>query len=342
MVKKRAFKAGDLFIIKSNPQLNKESFHFNKAGYPYFTRTAFNNGVLGYVDYLDEEHKIKGNSLAIGMIEMRFHYMERDFYAGQFTKTAFPTFSDFNEHIALYFITLFGKFQKTFQGILIRDFEKTFSNLKIELPIGDDNQIDFSYMEDYIRGLEKTRLRALETYFNTKGLSEHELTDVEKKLAVKAKYKTYNIIDIFDVKNTQSIMSRDVIENSGTTPYLTAGAINNAVGSYIQYDERCIDKGNCIFIGGKTFVVTYQENDFYSNDSHNLALYLKEDNKKTRENQLFMATAIYNSLCDKYSWGNSISKKKIQADTVSLPVDGKGNPDYDYMIGIYASNKRWR
>lgn len=43
-----------------------------------------------------------------------------------------------------------------------------------------------------------------------------------------------------------------------------------------------MDKGNCIFIGGKTFVVTYQEKDFFSNDSHNLTLRLKEESKGVR------------------------------------------------------------
>jgi len=112
----KQFKAGTLFEIKSNPQLNKESFNFAATGYPYFTRTAFNNGILGYVDYLDDEHKIGGNSLAIGMIEMRFHYMETDFYAGQFTKTAFPKFKGFNKRLALYFRCCSASIKKSFRA----------------------------------------------------------------------------------------------------------------------------------------------------------------------------------------------------------------------------------
>lgn len=80
----------DLFEVKSNPQLNKDSFNFTKTSeYPYFTRTVLNNGIAGYVNYLDEEHKIRGNSIAVGMLGMQFFYMEKDFYAGQFTKTIF-------------------------------------------------------------------------------------------------------------------------------------------------------------------------------------------------------------------------------------------------------------
>jgi hypothetical protein len=124
----------------------------------------------------------------------------------------------------------------------------------------------------------------------------------------------YNIIDIFEVKNTGNILSRDITENSGNTPYLCASGENNAVSSYISYDDKYLDQGNCIFIGGKTFVVTYQEKDFYSNDSHNLVLYLKDKDKRKRSYQIFLASCITRSLGHKYTWGDSISNKKIQKD----------------------------
>ncbi|MCT7027578.1 restriction endonuclease subunit S, partial [Salmonella enterica subsp. enterica serovar Minnesota] len=67
--------AGELFDVKSNPQLDKSSFVFtedNENTYPYFTRTVLNNGIAGYVEYLDEDHKISGNSIAVGMLGMQF------------------------------------------------------------------------------------------------------------------------------------------------------------------------------------------------------------------------------------------------------------------------------
>lgn len=67
----KEFLIKDLFEVISNPQLDKSEFTFSKKSeYPYFTRTENNNGILGYVDYLDDEHLIKGNSLAVGMISM--------------------------------------------------------------------------------------------------------------------------------------------------------------------------------------------------------------------------------------------------------------------------------
>ena len=91
-----------------------------------------------------------------------------------------------------------------------------------------------------------------------------------------------------------------------------------------------MDRGNCIFIGGKTFVVTYQEKDFFSNDSHNLALRLKDESKRSKDIQLYIATCIKKSLGHKYSWGDSISNKKIKNDIIALPYSGEV-PDYDSM-----------
>lgn len=130
-------------------------------------------------------------------------------------------------------------------------------------------------------------------------------------------------------------MSRDLVLDSGKTPYLCASSENNAVSSYVSYDERYIDKGNCVFIGGKTFVVSYQESDFFSNDSHNLALYLKDRKRRSKPIQLFLTACITTSLKHKYSWGNSISNKKIQDDTILLPVKD-GEIDFDFMESFVA------
>lgn len=154
----------------------------------------------------------------------------------------------------------------------------------------------------------------------------------EKLSAVK--WGEFRLTDIFVVKNTSNLLASDIIAGSGETPYLCASSENNAVSSYIKYDKEHLEKGNCIFIGGKTFVVTYQSKDFYSNDSHNLALYLKKGTP-SKEAFLYMASCVYKSLHRKYSWGNSISKAKIQEDIITLPVSN-GKIDFAFMDSFIA------
>lgn len=171
------FKIGDLFLVKNNPQLNKSSFNFSKNGkYPYFTRTVFNNGILGYVDYLDEEHKIKGNSIAVGMIAMKFFYMKQDFYAGQFTKTIYPKFDNFNDKIAKYFISIFNKNTPLYlKNFVVKDFEKDFTNTTIKLPITTNGEIDFDFMESFIKAIQKECIKGVDSYLSKNIATTKEL-----------------------------------------------------------------------------------------------------------------------------------------------------------------------
>ena len=192
----------------------------------------------------------------------------------------------------------------------------------IQLPT-KNGEIDFDFMESFIAELEQERMQTLQAYLQATGLDNYELTKEEEKALEEyenLEFAEFPITQIFDIKNAGNILSRDIVPNSGNTPYLGAGSENNSVSSYIKYDEKYLDKGNCVFIGGKTFVVTYQEFDFFSNDSHNLTLTLKNVEFKNKLTQLFLVTCVNKSLGYKYSWGDSVSNKKIQKDLISLPT----------------------
>jgi Type I restriction modification DNA specificity domain len=218
-------------------------------------------------------------------------------------------------------------------------YAKDADELNIHLPV-KNGEIDFAFMERFIAELEAERLAELEAYLLVTGLKDTTLTTEEKnalKSIENVAWGSFNVIDIFNVSNTRNILSRDIVENSGTTPYLCASAENNAVSSYISFDEGYLEKGNCIFIGGKTFVVTYQENDFYSNDSHNLVLYVKDKAaEKSKQTQLCLVACTNKSLGHQYSWGDSISNRKIQTDQVLLPIQNH-QPDYTLMETLISA-----
>ena len=337
--------ASSLFEVKGNPQLDKDSFTFSKdSKYPYFTRTVFNNGILGYVDYLDDEHLVKGNSLAVGMMGMRFFYMKHDFYAGQFTKTAFPLFNGFNESVALWFISWLNKSSTKYLGLLVRDFENAFNNTELIVPY-KDGQVAVDYIESRIRELEESRIRELEAYLLAAGFEDCVLTQSERNAlrciaAGQKEMRIFRVIDEFTVANSHNILKSDVVFGSGSTPYVTASEGNNSIVSYISYKHDMIEKGNSIMIGGKTLVITYQPDDFFSNDSHNLVLTINHELGRTESAQLFMVAALYKSLSPKYSWGDSISKAKIQNDEVFLPVKADGTIDFAFMNTYISAIKK--
>ena len=196
----KEFVVGDLFRLINNPQLDKCNFTFSEtAEYPYFTRTEANNGILGYVEYLDEGHKIQGNSLAVGMISMKFHYMDHDFYAGQFTKTAIPKFKGFNKWVAMYFIVMLNKYSAYYQGLLVRNFAEAFLNTKIVLPVDSKDNIDLHYIEEYMKSFSVETVNNIQSYLDGKDFSSYELTPDERALLSKSvNYKEFRIGDLFE------------------------------------------------------------------------------------------------------------------------------------------------
>ncbi|MCI5698636.1 MAG: restriction endonuclease subunit S [Clostridiales bacterium] len=327
--------------------LTTSSFNTDKLvegeEYDYVTRTSFNQGVLRKTGYVNQDNINEKGTWSLGLLQMDFFYRENPWYAGQFVRKIVPKIAIDGNSI-LYFTTLLNKQKQRLLNVLVRDVDTTFSNAYIQLPT-KNGEIDFKFMDAYISELEEERISELAAYLKVSGLDNYELSIEEKKALETMKLIKWEEKDvtgqngIFNVKNTKNILSNEITPNSGNIPYLCASADNNSVSSYIEHKEGLKDKGNCIFIGGKTFVISYQENDFFSNDSHNLALYLKQEDEADKVNQLFLATCLRKSLSHKYSWGNSISNKKIQNDKVMLPIKD-GVVDYKAMSTIISAVKK--
>ncbi|GAA7221430.1 hypothetical protein HpBGD77_03690 [Helicobacter pylori] len=271
---------------------------------PLFTSDSKNNGIVGYVN-CKPSYKLKNNQYMVvfGDHTRTFNIAKNDFCIADNVKVLKPI-KDFSIRILLFINTMWGK------KIIDKGYARHWSlakTAKIQLPLKPTantqtlKDIDFDFMEKFIAELEQCRLAELQAYFKSyTGLENTTLSNAEENALnvfnnsgergntpCGLTWQSFKIVDIFEVKNTRNILARDVVKDSGTTPYLCASKENNAVNSYINYNADFLDKGNCIFIGGKTFVVTYQQKDFYSNDSHNLALYLKDTHSKTKLNQLF-------------------------------------------------------
>jgi hypothetical protein len=331
------FKIEEFFDIENTLSFNKNKLTVGTE-YDYITRTSQNQGILRKTGFVNEENINQANTWSLGLLQMDFFYREQPWYAGQFIRKVIPKIK-LEKGAILFFTVLLNKQKKDLLSGLVRDVDKTFLNAKIKLPILNGD-INFTFIEkfiselesEHIAELESEHIAELEAYLTVTNLKDYTLTNEEQKVLddfEHEKFTEYKVVYIFNVKNSRNILSRSITPGSGKIPYLSASSENNGVSSYISYDDNYLDKGNCIFIGGKTFVVTYQEKDFYSNDSHNLILNLQK-NVKSKSKYLYLATCINKSLGHKYSWGDSISNKKIQTDLVSLPTTNK-QPDYKTM-----------
>jgi len=340
------YRLGDLFEVNSY----KKRFDSNKAvilesGHPYVVRMSKNNGIKGYLNE-DKKYLNNGNTISFGQDTATMFYQEKPYFTGDKIKILESKYHEFNKKNAQFLISAMSKAFSSFSWGTSSFSAKTIENRQLSIPIRD-GKIDFEFMESFVSELgarrldelKAQRLAKLEAYLVATGLKDYNLTDEECRAIDMLNddiWEQVDVVKLFNVNNTKNILARDIVPGSGETPYLCASAENNSVSSYIDYNEELKDKRNCIFIGGKTFVVSYQEQDFFSNDSHNLALYLKDENKKSKYNQLFLVTCIQKSLTHKYSWDNSISNSKIQKDKITIPMRDE-NVDYQLMENVISA-----
>lgn len=315
-------------FVKIKHKLTKSELEID-GEYPCYSSDTNNYGILGYTSNPDfivnDECPMY---LIFGDHTRTMRIATKSFSVLDNVKVLIPPFS--NIEALLYIIAVW---HKSIPDLGYARHWKIAKDARLCLPVDSKGNLDFKYMEDRVKALEQDRVKALANYLTITGLDDYKLTDSDRKvLSHKPEFKNYKIWDIFKVINTHSILKSQIEKlPKGNTPYLTAAEGNNAVFSYINCPKEWIDEGNCVFIGGKTMVVTYQEKDFCSNDSHNLALYFKQDKYRTPLIQQYFVGAIRKSLSQKYSWDDSISKSKIKKDIISLPIDKKNNIDFQYM-----------
>ena len=193
--------------------------------------------------------------------------------------------------------------------------------LSVHLPATPDGQPDWDYMESYMKAVMEESEKSLENL---------KRTDDTKHLIDASEWGKFSCKELFECKNTGNILARDVIDGSGDTPYVTASGYNNGVVAHIDASNYEIIKGHCILVGGKTFTITYQKDDFVSNDSHNFTIRVKDCDISDLD-YLYLASMIYTYFGQKYSWNDAVTKDKLLDESIPLPITSTGEPDWQYM-----------
>lgn len=284
------FVVGELFDVQLSDGDNKPK-KLPKGTIPLVSAGNTNNGIVG--SFESNTIIFPAHSITVDMFGQAF-YQPKEFQAVSHGRVnvLVPSFEN-NENIGQFIVTILNaQCQKySFTEMLT---SKKIKGETIPLPLKpstdpsnyDSTDIDWDYMETV---MSRVTTRAKERL-----ASLPQTTDKKKTPVNTSTQGEFDITTLFDIINTKSIRQSDVQEqlqsNDGSIPYITASDKNNAIAAYIECPQEWIDKGNCIFIGGKTTTITYQTQDFCSNDSHNLALYLKNEQARTKYIQLYLAS----------------------------------------------------
>ena len=122
-------------------------------------------------------------------------------------------------------------------------------------------------------------------------------------------------------------------QTSGLTPYIGAIDSNNGVSNYIG---QCpIHEGNTISLSynGSVGEAFYQPVPFWATDDVNV-LYLKPDyGTLDFPTAMFICTILKREKY-RFSYGRKWALDSMNSTEIKLPIDSKGNPDWEWMRGF--------
>ena len=196
----------------------------------------------------------------------------------------------------------------------------------IILPVTSKGEIDYNFMESYIKELEDHKIKEYRE-FATKRLNECKDNAQAVEQLEEKEWKPFFIKDLFqEVQRGKRLIKEN--QKSGFVPYISSSAMNNGVDNYISNDTRVRKFGNCLSLANSGSVGScfYEPFEFVASDH---ITHLK-NTERNKFQYLFEATLL-NRLSEKYNFNREINDVRISKEIILLPVDSAGNPDYAYM-----------
>jgi hypothetical protein len=171
------FKLEDLFACQVG-DVDIQQKHMNGNGHFVVNSGATETGIKGKSDI--PARVFASNTITVDMFGLAFfrnyeykmathgHVFSLSLKSGKLTVEA-----------GLYIVAAMSYFQQVFTWSNMLNWNK-IKAMTICLPICENGEIDFAYMESYIRELEGARIRELEAYLEVTGLIDYRLTPDEQ------------------------------------------------------------------------------------------------------------------------------------------------------------------
>ena len=185
----------------------------------------------------------------------------------------------------------------------------------IKLPATPDGAPDWAYMESYMANLETKVAESLTMLQAAK--------DAEKEKVDTREWGEFRVGELFIQERGKEKAPKQ--NELGDCPLIQETNNNNGFDRMVVPTK--IIKGNSI-----TVSINYAQNVFYQADdfcaSVNIAVL--RNNHLNRYNSQFVCSVLRNAH-QKFDYTSKISKELLNKETIMLPVDKTGQPDWAYM-----------
>ncbi len=319
------FLIGDLFSVKRPPARNKDNYEVGDI--PFVASGSVNNGVMKCCKPLEDEKLDEAGCITVSPVDGSAFYQPYPFLGrGGAGSSILMLYAD---NMNLYSGQFIAKMisntcacKYTYGHMGNKDGIK---RERIMLPIDENNNPDYQFMEDYVKELMARKREQYLDYCKEQlkifggGYSLIPLADKQ--------WKSFFIVDVFDtIQRGKRLKTADHLV--GEVPYVSSSALNNGVDNFVSNDKGVRKFSDCLSLANSGSVGSsfYEPFEFVASD-HITHLKNEDFNKY---HYLFLAT-MTSRLSQKYNFNREINDKRISREIILLPLNDKGEPDYEYM-----------
>ena len=226
-----------------------------------------------------------------------------------------------NKYTGLFTITLINKCSDRYSYGYIRNDKRILREKNI-FPVLENDDVDWQYMEQYIKSIIDKKLNTYKKYAKSilKKLKYKEIKSLEDK-----EWKEFSVEDVAEIFSGRDIYETERIV--GITPYISSTAKNNGIGYFVGNTNSTLER-DCITVNrngsvGYSFFHPYET--LISNDCRKLRL---------KESSKYIALFITNQITfqkEKYNYGYKMGTARLKRQKILLPINNNEEPDYEYM-----------
>jgi len=279
---------------------------------------------------------------------MDFFYRKKPWYAGQYVRKIRAKEVIKNRAVP-FFTTVLNKISPLLLNVLVRNVNKTFEELTIELPVNDGG-LDFDFMESFMDELEIEQVIKFDSYLTDAGLQEYQLTEKEEdaiNFYEDVKWKEFKMDKLFERLKTKKLpyrakeLPREPV-GKHILPCLTSSFMNHGLNYYAPKENATVLKSVISIPSNSDVYRAYFQSQEFTVLSDAYAIkWIYSDEGLTNNQYLFVVPCI-NEVTDLsiYSYKNKLGGWNVVKEKfISLPVKNN-EPDYEFMELLISALKK--
>lgn len=291
---------------------------------PYISRSDSMNGVKSFVSSKQKQkYKIdSGNCITIGLDTQTVFYQPHSFFTGQNIQVLRN--KELSQELALFLVETIRKQMVKFNWGGNGATLGRLARLKIMLPVDKNGEPDFDYMESTIYELKKAKTIEYREFLKKelKSIRYVEIPKLDEK-----EWAAFKLTDVFKINPGKRLTVSDM--KMGNTPFIGASDSNNGITNFISNRNASFDRN----VLGVNYNGSVVENFYHPYDclfSDDVKRFHLKNWKDGKFILLFMKGIILQQK-SKFLYAYKFNEKRMKNQSIMLPVDGNGAPDYSYM-----------